>query len=680
MGTSSSFQQRKRGSSAAPASSFARPIRPFAPLPSPSSQTTHRDVRASLDHAARFGHSFATIPLFPTVQRKATLPSLPQEGNHLYSRIQAARSSGRPLDRQTQRQLERGLGTDLSGVRVHSDSEADRLSRSINAAAFTTGADIFFRSGMYNPGSSQGLHLLAHEATHVVQQAIGPVAGAFRVGSMFISDPKDHFEQASEARATMISTGFLLNHKVTPISHDHIHDDHNTPKEPSARQGRMLSGGITTHIQRDVFSRQGVGSEKDRFETEPFEYGKEPVIRQRPVRAYSYISRSKGSKETPLPISFEGITSDPLRGYHSGHIIAYELGGPGHPFNIVPMLAAFNTGPWKAWENETGRHADAVKRGSYRVHILLRYMNPEDPRVPTHFNLFREYLTDQGWAADGGPVHMEHRVEEVGLTEEQAKEMSSSLSEAQKSPGNAPAKFQEILYSTQFRALNIDRDMLAAEFSATGHLPALGLAYPADYKHRPYEELDILYLSGRLDVALTNGLNIGEKFTENQRFMIRRANMVRNHGKLMSDDPRDPYQELDINGKEDRPEIDHIIPRDRGGSNFFSNARVISWALNNRIDRIKTPSAFVDPELVRRHPTNSVDNAVVEVLIRSGGAKMTLAQIKDGVQKYRETPVTQPQENTIKELLKELTDNKFVIESADGFQWVPPPSFRKPSL
>src|SRR5438874_41382 len=82
-----------------------------------------------------------------------------------------------------------GLEADLSNVRVQTDGEADHLARSVDAVAFTTGSDIFFQSGTYNPGTSEGLHLLAHEATHAVQQAQGPVAGTPVTGGVALSDP-----------------------------------------------------------------------------------------------------------------------------------------------------------------------------------------------------------------------------------------------------------------------------------------------------------------------------------------------------------------------------------------------------------------------------------------------------------------------------------------------------------
>ena len=86
------------------------------------------------------------------------------------SSIQQARGGGQSLDRGVRTQMESSLGTDFSGVRVHTDSRANSLNHSLSARAFTTGQDVFFRSGAYNPGSSSGRELIAHELTHVMQQ------------------------------------------------------------------------------------------------------------------------------------------------------------------------------------------------------------------------------------------------------------------------------------------------------------------------------------------------------------------------------------------------------------------------------------------------------------------------------------------------------------------------------
>ena len=110
------------------------------------------------------------------------------------SDISSARGGGDTIDDATRTDMESHLGVDLSGVRVHTGSEADKLSRSVQAEAFTTGSDIFFRSGRYQPGSSDGRRLLAHELTHVVQQSSG---GGGQTGR--VSHPDDPHEREASA-------------------------------------------------------------------------------------------------------------------------------------------------------------------------------------------------------------------------------------------------------------------------------------------------------------------------------------------------------------------------------------------------------------------------------------------------------------------------------------------------
>ncbi len=84
--------------------------------------------------------------------------------------IQQARGSGQPLGDSVREPMEQAFGADFSGVKVHTDAQSDQLNQSIQAKAFTTGQDIFFRQGAYEPGSRGGQELIAHELTHVVQQ------------------------------------------------------------------------------------------------------------------------------------------------------------------------------------------------------------------------------------------------------------------------------------------------------------------------------------------------------------------------------------------------------------------------------------------------------------------------------------------------------------------------------
>lgn len=73
---------------------------------------------------------------------------------------------GSPIPSGVRQAVEPSLGADLSSVRVHSDSSAEQMARSLRARAFTHGRDIYLGSGE----SPLDTRLIAHEAAHVVQQ------------------------------------------------------------------------------------------------------------------------------------------------------------------------------------------------------------------------------------------------------------------------------------------------------------------------------------------------------------------------------------------------------------------------------------------------------------------------------------------------------------------------------
>ncbi len=79
-------------------------------------------------------------------------------------------SPGQPLDRETRAFFEPRIGHDFGQVRVHADQKAAESARSVNALAYTVGANLVFGAGQYAAGTPQGRKLLAHELTHAVQQ------------------------------------------------------------------------------------------------------------------------------------------------------------------------------------------------------------------------------------------------------------------------------------------------------------------------------------------------------------------------------------------------------------------------------------------------------------------------------------------------------------------------------
>lgn len=69
--------------------------------------------------------------------------------------------------------MESGFGYDFSQVKVHTSPQAAQSAQAIGATAYTAGRDIVFDTGRFQPGTTQGKTLLAHELAHVVQQKGG---------------------------------------------------------------------------------------------------------------------------------------------------------------------------------------------------------------------------------------------------------------------------------------------------------------------------------------------------------------------------------------------------------------------------------------------------------------------------------------------------------------------------
>ena len=94
--------------------------------------------------------------------------------------LDVLRSPGQALDLGSRAFFEPRFGFDFSQVRVHADEKAARSARSIGAAAYTAGRSIVFGRDAFRPDQRTGRQLIAHELTHVVQQAGTDVAGGIQ--------------------------------------------------------------------------------------------------------------------------------------------------------------------------------------------------------------------------------------------------------------------------------------------------------------------------------------------------------------------------------------------------------------------------------------------------------------------------------------------------------------------
>jgi len=101
-----------------------------------------------------------------TLQKKPAQSTNTSPVSASVSSIVSSPGAGSPLGESVRSRIEPALGADLSSVRVHSGTPVEDASKNLNARAFTNRNNIFLGRGE----SPSDLQLMAHEATHVVQQ------------------------------------------------------------------------------------------------------------------------------------------------------------------------------------------------------------------------------------------------------------------------------------------------------------------------------------------------------------------------------------------------------------------------------------------------------------------------------------------------------------------------------
>ena len=115
------------------------------------------------------------------------------------------------------------------------------LAKSINAIAFTTGKDIFFQTGKYEPNTKSGYELIAHEVTHTVQQANGQVKPGI--------DQDSSLETAAQSKAAQLAAKFDTNTKITnvkPVPRSRI----TSPKTALAFQREAASSSAKLDVNK----------------------------------------------------------------------------------------------------------------------------------------------------------------------------------------------------------------------------------------------------------------------------------------------------------------------------------------------------------------------------------------------------------------------------------------------
>lgn len=149
----------------------------------------------------------------------------------------ALRSPGEQLNTTTRAFFEPRFGYDFSRVRVHTDPKAEELSRAVDALAYTVGNDMVFAKSQYTPNTTEGLRLIAHELSHVIQQNSGGSGGQLQ-GELTINQPDDAFEREADAAARRIMAGASADGSLAPsrLTIQRQTPDRDTEKKPPEKK------------------------------------------------------------------------------------------------------------------------------------------------------------------------------------------------------------------------------------------------------------------------------------------------------------------------------------------------------------------------------------------------------------------------------------------------------------
>jgi Domain of unknown function (DUF4157) len=146
------------------------------------------------------------------------------------------------------------LGHDLSQTRIHADARSAEMAEALNADAFTVGRDIYFGAGKLQPGTAESDRLLAHELTHVVEQA--------RTGPALQAKLKVTGTAMDVSRAITLLNNGLQGNDVSVDKAGNVSITQNFVELPPNAQQQALADRLTTVINdpKDVVMTVGAGS------------------------------------------------------------------------------------------------------------------------------------------------------------------------------------------------------------------------------------------------------------------------------------------------------------------------------------------------------------------------------------------------------------------------------------
>ncbi len=151
-----------------------------------------------------------TVDSWPGRIRRRARRDVPEVGHdggpvsaEVESELRGSAGRGEPLQPSVRAAMEPAFGRSFEDVTVHRES---RIARRLGAEAFTLGNDVHFAPGVYSTNTS-GLHTIAHELAHTVQQS-GTVGRRVQRKASQIADHAPVVESVSRALRLMRDSRF----------------------------------------------------------------------------------------------------------------------------------------------------------------------------------------------------------------------------------------------------------------------------------------------------------------------------------------------------------------------------------------------------------------------------------------------------------------------------------------
>jgi hypothetical protein len=222
--------------------------------------------------------------------------------------LNASRSSGKPLPEPARSKMEGAFGADFSTVRVNVGSSATELNSRIQAKAFTTGQDIYFRDGLPDVSTTGGQSLLAHELTHTIQQGAERVRRSSSTAGGVTVAPSD-VQRLAIQRVFSASNPSTYDHdgghglaQHGPLKPESEHTDRaktNAPKYASS--GWASESLMQSAVTRSLATRSEPGAKLSKTPTSRY-YKRWTVNVTLPKCGYTWASQSGSDPVTKTEV------------------------------------------------------------------------------------------------------------------------------------------------------------------------------------------------------------------------------------------------------------------------------------------------------------------------------------------------------------------------------------------